>query len=45
MNENLKKLLKLQAEIQEMEDLAKDFGQKVFTIKLKLKNLKNSQDG
>ena len=28
MNENLKKLLKLQAEIQEMEDLAKDFRSK-----------------
>ena len=40
MNENLKKLLKLEAEIQEMEDLAKDFRSKSLHNKAKAKEFK-----
>ena len=40
MNENLKKLLKLEAEIQEMEDLAKDFRSKSLHNKSKAKEFK-----
>lgn len=41
MNENLKKLLKLQAEIQEIENLAKDFRSKSVHNKAKAKEFKN----
>lgn len=41
MNENLEKLLKLQAEIQEIENLAKDFRSKSVHNKAKAKEFKN----
>ena len=40
MNENLKKLLKLETEIQEIEDLAKEFRSKSLHNKAKAKEFK-----